>query len=223
MIYINPRKGFDDEHTRLAEIQIDNSLKYWRPEDILLVTNFPYEYKRVKTSVVDDDLYCTVHDKASKINTVIHLLINGLNDFVWLHDFDTFQLEPINIELDKDIGFTDYGWSPKWNTGSIFFKPSSLDVFKWLRDAVYKYKTDEERALMILTKENYNNINSRYRRLNITYNFGMRHIDKNLSIVEKPIKVVHFHPYRSNLLQRFKPLIPNYLFDLINEKSPNIS
>lgn len=194
LIYINPRKAFDNETSTLVKIQIDNSLFFWKPEDILLVTNFPYQYRSVKAMVVNDNLFCPIHDKASKINTIIHLIENGYNEYTWMHDFDAFQLHPISLKIDKDVGFTDYGWSRKWNTGSIFFKPSSLDIFKWLRDGVYKNKTDEERALVILTDSNFNNINSRCQRLNITYNFGMRKIDYNFQIAEKPLKVVHFHP-----------------------------
>lgn len=220
MIYINPRKGFDDEHARYAEIQIENSLNYWKKEDILLVTNFPYEYYGLKALVVNDDLYCQIHNKASKINTVIYLLENNiLNDLIWLHDFEAFQINPLDIELKNDVGFTDYGWSPKWNTGSVFFKPSSLDVFEWIKNAVYSHKTDEERALMVLTNGNFNNINSRYERLNITYNLGKRKIDYNLSIAHKPIRVVHFHPYKEGLFERFKHLLPDNLIKLINEKS----
>ena len=45
LIYIGPTDKFDDEHEVLTKIQIDNSLDLgWKKEDILLVTNFPYEY-----------------------------------------------------------------------------------------------------------------------------------------------------------------------------------
>lgn len=221
MIYINPRKDFDYEHKALAKIQIDNSLTYWKLENILLVTNFPYEYHGVKAMEVSNDFYNEVHDKASKINVVIHLLENKiLNGLTWLHDFEAFQINPLGIvKLDKDVGFTDYGWSPKWNTGSIFFKPSSLDVFKWLKDGVYKYKTDEERVLMILMDENFNNITSRCQRLNITYNLGKRYVEYNLSIADKPVRVFHFHPYRENLFEKFKPLLPENLAKLIYKHS----
>lgn len=224
MIYINPRKGFDDEHNCYAEIQIDNSRQYWKPEDILMVTNFSYQYHGVKALVVDDSFYNQVHDKASKINVVIHLLENKIiNELTWLHDFEAFQINPLGtVRLEKDVGFTDYGWSPKWNTGSIFFKPSSLDVFKWLKNGVYKYKTDEERVLMILMGENFNNITSRCQRLNITYNLGKRYVKYNLSIADKPVRVLHFHPYRENLFEKFKPLLPENLAKLINEKSSNL-
>jgi hypothetical protein len=219
MIYINPRKDFDEEHKLLAKIQIEQGLKFWKKEDIILITNFEYEYKGIKASIIDDSFFCNIHDKASKINTIIYLLEEyRLGEFVWFHDFDAFQLEPIiekEINLGKaDVGFTDYGWSLKWNTGSIFFKPSALGVFKLLKEAIYRCNTDEERALVVLTKNNIGGINSKIKRLNIIYNLGMRRINYNLERAVKPIKVVHFHPTRKDILNKFKPLITK---DLIKE------
>ena len=218
LIYLNPNK-FDEESKKLIEIQIDNSLEFWSLQDTLLVTNFPYEYHGVKALVVESGLFCEINKKTSKINAIIYLLENNiLNDLTWFHDLDAFQIYPIEVKLEQDIGFTDYGYSRKWNTGSIFFKPSSLDVFSWIKGSVYEHNTDEERALRILTRSNFNNINSRYKRMNITYNLGMRHLEYNLSIADKPIKVVHFHPNRSGLTDMFKPILTGRLNELINEK-----
>ena len=62
------------------------------------------------------------------------------------------------------------------------------------------YKTgiwkNEEDVLMELTANNTNNINSRVKRLNYTYNFGVRKIKECYEKTSKPIKVLHFHPYR---------------------------
>lgn len=216
IIYISPRKDFDDECKKLVKIQIDNSFKFWKKEDILLVTNFEYEYNEIKAIVISDKFYCKVHDKASKINAIIYLLKEKkIDEITWFHDFDAFQLEKITekeVNLKRDIGFTDYGWSKKWNTGSIFFKPNSLDIFRLLNKSIYELKTDEERALVYLTKNNINNIRSRIERLNIRYNFGMRRIEYNLGIAIKPLKVVHFHPARRDIVRKFKPIVNEGLY-----------
>ena len=225
LIYINPRKGFDEEHQRLAKIQIDNSLSLgWKKEDILLVTNFAFEHNGIRALIIDDSHYCVVNDKASKINSIIHLFECGLlNELIWFHDFDAYQLQPISEEelgLDSvDAGFTDYGWWKKWNTGSIFFKPSSLDIFRWIREGVYENNTGEEEAMVILTDNNTNNINSRIKRLNISYNFGkqMVNYDHKRHIADKPLKVAHFHPKypgQTGVLEKFKPLLNQNLIDL---------
>lgn len=218
MIYINPRKSFDEEHSKYARIQVDNSLNYWKPEDILMVTNFPFEYHGIKAIEVPDNLFCEFDAKASKINAIIYLLEHKiLTEDAWFHDFEAFQLSPIKLELDNDLGLTDYGWKPKWNTGVFFFKPQALDIFYWLRDGVYKYRGNEEPVLWILWKQNFNNIRSRCQKFNITYDIGMRNVESNLSIADKPIRVLHFHPYRHNLFERFRPLLPNDLAKLIGE------
>jgi hypothetical protein len=80
LIYINPAKSFineawKDENDILAKIQIDNSLEMGcKKEDIILVTNFEYEYRGVKSIVVSDDLYCN-HSAGtpSKINVIVDL------------------------------------------------------------------------------------------------------------------------------------------------------
>ena len=49
LIFISPAGGFPKEHEELTKMQIDNSLELgWKPEDILLVTNFDYEYRGIK-------------------------------------------------------------------------------------------------------------------------------------------------------------------------------
>ena len=225
LIYINPAKSFGSIHNddRMVETQIDNSLDFFEPKDILFVTNFPYKYHGVKSLIVPDDLFCEIKAKASKINAIIYLLENGLlGDLTWFHDLDAFQLSPIELNLDRDAGFTDYGWRDHWNTGSIFFKPNALDIFKLIKHRVYKWRTNEELALRSLTKVNEYDINSRYRKINISYNLGAHCLDYGLdyvdSISEKPVKVAHFPPYNSNIFEMYKPILTRNLIKLINEK-----
>lgn len=223
IVYLNPSKSFDYECARYVEIQIDNSLNYWPPEDIILVTNFPYRYHSVEALTVTDDLICEFDAKACKVNVIIYLLEKKiLVEPAWYHDLEAFQNNPFEIKLEKDLGLTDYGWKPNWNTGSFFFKPPALEIFYWLRDEVYKYRANEEPVLWILWKRNYNNIHARCQKINITYNLGKRNVEYNLSIADKPIRVVHFHPYRENLFEKFKPLLPASLAQLIYEKSPHL-
>jgi hypothetical protein len=197
----------------VIKIQIDNSLDLgWKREDILLVTNFPYEYNGVKAIIIGDNNLCKFTRQASKINAILTLFESGLikDELYFFHDLDVFQMEPIELEIPKDsIATTDYGGSDLWNTGVIFFRQNTWDIFKKIREVVYKYKTDEERALMALTghdvgmtsahsvgklipadKENFN---ERVIKLNPTYNFIPRYLEESYKLAEKPIKCVHFH------------------------------
>lgn len=214
MIYVSPNKTFDNptwgnESEILVKIQIDNSLEIgWKPEEIMLVANFYYQYRGIESVIVSDDNY--YQDSAStpsKINAIIELFERGLidDDIYWFHDFDAFQLEPFDRDFDKNkIALTNYGitniskgHNGRWSTGSIFFGNNTKDVFEWIKTAVYKYQKNEEVALLALTRHNKHQILDRIEKLNITYNFATRrrNVVEQYKITELPIKVIHFHPY----------------------------
>lgn len=223
LIYINPSKYFDDEGKIAIKIQIDNSLDLgWKKEDIMLVTNFPYEYNGVKSLVIPGDNYCIFSPTASKINSIVYLFKEKLikkGEIYWFHDLDAFQLSWISeseLAMDKktDILIPDFGRLPGWSTGSFLFKYSSEDIFNWTRDLIYKYGTEEESALLILTGHDtpidYENkiwikgytsnempeikdINKRIKKLNISYNFHSFNVRSNYAAAIKPIRVAHFH------------------------------
>ena len=225
MSYVNPEKHFDEEGGVVVKVQIDNSLDLgWKREDLVLVTNFEFEYNGVKSIVVSDENYCNFCPQASKILTILDLFDKGIieKELYWFHDLDAFQLEVINesdIDIDEaDVAMTDYGRMMRWTTGSMFFKNTARDIFGWVKDITYKYKTDEERAFMILTGEGTHlvtpgcwggfvngyttsdipeigNINVRIKKINITYNFQTFNLRSCYSIAIKPIRVAHFHPF----------------------------
>ena len=113
-----------------AKIQIDNSLGLgWAREDILLVTNFPYEYNGVKALVIGGEHYCVHHWPATKIYVIVNLFDAGLieDDLYWYHDFDCFQLAPLTEPIipDADFGLARYGRMPTLCSASFFFKKSA--------------------------------------------------------------------------------------------------
>lgn len=197
LIYINPNKDFNDEGKIAIKIQIDNSLDLgWKREDILLVTNFDYEYNGVKSFVVEDSNFpdC-VKATVSKINAVITLFEKGMigDDIYWLHDLDAYQVSEINpSELEfKDMALTDYGRMPTLSSGSIFFRKSAEDIFRKIKEYCYRQRVNEEHALNSLF---YNqNMNDRITKINVTYNYTRMNIRSTIKFVTKPIRVVHFH------------------------------
>jgi len=223
LIYINPSKTFnrgvskngndlwENEDEILVKIQIDNSLRLgWKREDIILVTNFKWEYNGVKSIVLHVNNFCKFSPTASKINAIITLFEKGLieNELYWFHDTDAFELEKITEEeigLENGmIGITDYGITRvnqnvnrRWSTGTIFFNNGSKEFFEWVRTAVYKYRRNEEIALLALTRHNKYHIKDKMKKINITYNMATRKRDilKTYEIANKPLKVLHFHPF----------------------------
>lgn len=205
LIYINPLKDFDEETKILAKIQIDNILDLgWKRQDIMFVTNFPYEYNGVKAMVFKENIPYLLEPSQNKISGILLLFELGLisnSELYFCHDFDHYQLHPISeseIELaldTADMGITDYGRVPRWHMSSIFFKKSARDIFELLKDTVMKLKMpNEEDALFMLTENNTQGVKKRIKKLNITYNFWGGNINSTYPMAEKPIKCVHFHP-----------------------------
>ena len=210
LIYINPNKQFDDEHKILAKIQIDNSFNIgWKKEDIVLVTNFDYEYRGVKSLIVPSELYYEPDPVSTKASVVPYLLKKGIigNELYWCHDFDVYQddiIKEIDLDLGSaDLGLVSYGYKPVWNFGSFFFKKEARDVLNLLNKKMLERKRPraDEKMLTKLTIL-YNIVNKdRYKELNVTYNFTMRCIQSNYLRAIKPLKVLHFHPwYKDELL-----------------------
>ena len=202
LTFVTPDKCFKGEREKLVKLQIDNSLELgWNPKDIVMFTNFPYEYNGIKSTIIGDGGFCTVPGRAgsTKTTTVAWLLENNMledGEIYWDHDFDAYQMNWFNEkELalgGYDAGFTTYGWSPKWCLGSFFFKTSAKDIFTAIKDTIYEIQNEDERALVKLTNEG--KFLDRIKTMNITYQIGMRKVEKNYVQAFKPIKVIHFHP-----------------------------
>jgi hypothetical protein len=205
LTHINPKRCFDDgrnveakEHERMAKIQIENSLRLgWKPEDILLVTNFEYEYMGVKSVVIGDENFCEHFFPATKAYVIAELFNKGLigDELYWYHDFDCFQLNPLNdIEKDMegaDMGLTNYGRVPRLCSASMFFKKSAKDIFIKLKEDLIACKGGEEGGIMKLRLDP--KLKERIKVLNNTYAFQKWNMWHSYCRSAKPIKAVHFH------------------------------
>jgi len=216
LIYTGPNKKFDDETATLAKIQIDNSLDLgWKKEDIMLVCDFAFEYNGVKAKVIEDGVYYTFDNTANKIAAISYLIKNGFTEdgkLYWCHDFDAYQLNPINeseLQLDNfDAGFTHYTYKPQWQLGSLFFKKRSRDIFEMIDKGILKQHHSSRNDEKVLTKLiTANKINpKRYRKMNVTYNIMKRCLATIYRQAEKPLKVVHFHPKDKDALMKHSAL-----------------
>lgn len=223
LTFVDPLKKFNKEHEELTKIQIDNSLDLgWRPEDILLATNFPYEYNGVKAYLVSDDCYYGKNNfiRSSKIPVINQLFKDGIikeGEIYWFRDNDAFQLEPIkesDLELgDNVLAITNHGWHSRWNAGSFFFTAGAKDIFLKIRETMDEQNIDEQCALEYMIK---NNQVEKYKLLNLTYNLGIYYHVHTLKRVKKPLMVAHFHPHKPRHLKLYTPLIPERLTKLLN-------
>lgn len=195
MTYIGKDGGFNDEHKMAVKIQIDNSLRLgWKREDIIIVTNFPYEYNGVKSLVVSGDIFCDAHWPATKINGIVELFRRGLigDGIYWNHDFDCFQLNEFGDVDIPDMGLTNYGRMLRLCSASMFFKKEARDIFENLKKSVELSGVDEETTLANTINKS-EELQKRIKLLNITYAFHKFNLLSCYKIAEKPIKAVHFH------------------------------
>jgi hypothetical protein len=197
----------DNDAEQLAKVQIENSIALgWKEKDILLYTNFKWEYGTFKSTVLENVEFFDRKPQASKTNALVNLFQNGMikkDELYWFHDLDAFQLEPIHpdevlIQSDE-IALTDFGGAKyfggegRWNTGVIFFKSDSADIFRKMKEVYYEKQIDEEEALGLLVISNPE-IRKKVIKLNNTYNFTGYNFHSLYENSTKPIKIAHFHP-----------------------------
>lgn len=204
LIYTGPKKMFGQENAVLAKIQIDNSLDLgWKKEDILFVTNFPYEYHDIQALVIKDDVYYDFDLAASKLPVVIYLINQGIveaGQLYWCHDFDAYELNKIDeaeLGLENfDLGLVHYFYKPEWQFGSFFFKSSAKDVLELLDQTIRArphLSRNNEKTLTKLIKDNAID-SSRYKKMNTTYSVMKRCLQTVYNEATKPVKVLHFRP-----------------------------
>jgi len=217
MIYVNPLdKKFDREHEELTKMQIDNSLRlHWSLEDILLITNFPYEYNGV-TAIQVKDYAVFDQNRSTKIPAINELFERNSigDDTYWFHDHDAFQLVPFDVALPTPAGFTDHGWSQKWNAGSFFFTKEAQGIFRMIEEYMNIRNTNEQDSLTYLWEHNIDEINQKCTLMNITYNINIYHIERNIKSAGEPPKVAHFHPHKKRHLDLFRTILPRELMDI---------
>ncbi len=210
LIYTGPNKQFSQEDATLAKIQIDNCLDLgWRREDLLVVTDFAYEYNGVTAVVVPDGLYYKFDKNANKLPVILYLINQGLiepGEVYWGHDFDAYELNKIEeAELglkDVDLGLVPYFYKPEWQFGSFFFKARAKDVLE-LIDRTSRTRPhssrNNEKTLTRLIKTGAI-AEDRYKPLNVTYSIMKRYLPTVYNEATKPIKVLHFRPSNRDIL-----------------------
>jgi len=220
-VFVDPSKQFNKENEELTKMHIDNSLELgWEVKDIIVATNFPWEYRGVKTYIVPDECFYGKNNfyRSTKIPVIKQLFKDGfVNELFWFHDNDAFQLIPFDEksivdEMDGAVmGITDHGWCKKWNAGSFFFTPESEIIFTVTLEWMNYKNIDEQDALqdLIDTGKVY-----RTRNLNITYNFSIYYHVYTIPKMRKPMLVAHFHPHKQRHLNLYTPLIPERLIKL---------
>lgn len=220
LTYTDISKKFVKFLEPLTKIQIENSLYLeWQAKDIILATNFEWEYKGIKSVLIGE--YETFdNNRSTKIPIIIELFKKGIieEDVYWFHDHDAFQIVPFEYQLPdgKDAAFTTHGaYNPKlWNAGSFFFNNKAQDIFEDIFYWMNKRGTNEQNALTYMWEINWNNINKRCEIIDPSYNLGIYKIPQNLKLAKGQIKVAHFHPEKKHHLDLFRDMLPPHLITI---------
>ena len=186
-------KEFDWESERYIRAQIDNLLELEVPvEDICFLTNFSFSYKNVDTIRIpelnDHRRYFEYKYIAIKAARKLGLL----SKTIWIHDLDVWQ----NYKFIHDPVFLDIGGvlQKSWiNGGSLFVKLNGFDLIDSITDKVLGKKGTDEPHITKIYRKNSNRFNV----LNPTWNLGTSYFHKRLSLADKPIMVLHFHPEKN--------------------------
>jgi hypothetical protein len=149
------KKGYKFRYSKNNEIidahlylQIENSLKMgWNKEDIILITNFPFEYMGVKSHVATD--ICNWSSFANKMVVINEMIKTGvINNNFWLHDCDAYQLIPFEFPKEcKDVGFTKHAPGRiKPQGGSVFYRKEAYDIIQVISDGIKLFRAKKEES-----------------------------------------------------------------------------
>lgn len=211
-----------DELFSYFRAQIDNSLRLgWLPKDIIVCTNLNFNYKDVTIINLFD--ICQYNKYFNKQYGIAELLRKELiNEPFWFHDFDDWQLTTFTFpDFSGDIGLCKYIDFTQWNTGSIFVKPSSKDIWELIVE--FMKMNDSHPELLQVGDEDifnfiyhqYKEIQNRFSLLNETYNVGVTQFNLRFNKAIKPITIGAFKPnHKGYELFIEHNLIPDSLLDI---------
>ena len=181
-----------DKISVLLKAQIENSLEIgWKPENIIILSNINFEFMDVKTLIAPMTDFCLTGSKMF----ALHWFFNKYHpqETLWSKDLDCWQSvwfdEP---EIKGDVGGAQYS-NPKFNGGSIFWKPSSKSIIEEVvKQLTQNSEVSEEPMLNMIFKSDQ--FKDRITILNHTFNVGCSGFEPRFEKSIKPIHVCHFHP-----------------------------
>jgi len=219
-----------DELFNYFKAQINNNLRVgWNPKDIVVCTNLDFNYKEV--TIIKLEHECRFNKYFNKQYGIWELLDKGLiKEPFWFHDFDDWALQHFKFpKFDGDIGLCKYINGEQWNTGSIFVKPESVDIWGLIVEFMKKNKDhpsvdnkgDENIVNMVYNL--YPEIQSRFSLLNNQYNVGCTQFDMRYNSADKPIYVGAFKPDKPSDVNNFlkKDLLSSEIINTFKEHSIN--
>lgn len=184
--------------------QIDNSLHYgWHIDDIIVVSNFEFEYRGVTNTQLRTQ--CEYNVWANKFYAIRQLFEDGIVDNFWLHDYDVWQIDYFDFPKFSGI-FAGCPYDrdhQNWNGGSFFFSKDSYPLVEYICN-FYKMNEsiisqyDDGRGpkwfsdeVIIDRLRAVPEIQNLFSSLTPQYNLGMTFFHTRYDYAIKPIKAIH--------------------------------
>ena len=206
----------NEELFRYLRAQIDNSLRLgWAPEDIILGTNFEFEYNGIKSYLLTN--ICEWSGFNNFWYGALELVQKGIvTDKFWLHDHDSWQIAPMEFpEFNGDVAGVEYVGTLEWNCGSIYFNKNCLSTLQYIVDTLEENKDSQvssDEVIIAFLRRN-GNIQKKMISVNQRWNVGLTHSNLRLVKATKPVIVFSFKPDQINI---YSTLQQKGLLDLID-------
>jgi hypothetical protein len=195
---------------RYLRAQIDNSIRLgWNKNDIILGTNFEFEYNGVKSHLLTN--ICEWSGFNNFWYGALELVQKEIvTEKFWLHDHDSWQIAPMEFpEFNGMIAGVEYGGTRQWNCGSIYFNENSLDMLDSIVATLIVNKhadvSSDEAIIGFLRQQSQ--LRSEMKSINSRWNVGLTHSEIRLSNAINPVIVLSFKPDQKDI------------FDLLEKKN----
>ena len=215
----------NEELFKYLRAQIDNSLRLgWDVKDIILGTNFDFEYNGVKSHYLSE--ICKWSGFNNFWYVALELVKKGIiNDCFWLHDHDSWQISPMIFpNFNGDVAGAEYIGTNQWNCGSIYFNSDCLDTLEYIVEALDINKNSNVSSdEVIIGFLRFNSpIQNKMISINQKWNVGLTHGELRYKAAEKPVIVLSFKPDEENIYQTLEKkgllnLITQDFKDIINK------
>jgi len=197
----------NEELFKFLQCQIDISLHLgWDVNDIVLGTNFDFEYRGVKnyhlTKICD---WSGFHNFWFGALELMELGI--ITEDFWLHDHDSWPIRKFSFpEFQGEIAGCEYIGTREWNCGSIYCKGSSKEILQYIVEVLTLNKDVELSSdeVFISHLRADSPIKNYLTSINTTYNVGVTHGQLRLNAAIKPVNVLSFNPSLEKGRERLK-------------------
>ena len=205
--------------------QIDNSLtRGWKQEDIIIGTNFDFEYKGIKNYLLTD--ICKTNPFCNKFYGMLEMMQNKvLDDDFWFHDQDAWQLhDDLDFpDFSGEIGGCIYVFTPEWNTCSLFVKKSAVNILEYIVDFMkmnpeYLESVQSDEHVISTLRHNRTEISEYLSTINTQYNVGRTKMEYRYEQADKPVYVGGFVPSIPDSVQVFNGEDNEMKVNLIDKK-----